>query len=189
MRVAKANIVFEFSVAYVFVVTLSVFPPITTAIMPTNPKTHPLLFSAIHFLVFNTGDFLGRYACAFPRLRIWSDRRLLTLSLARTLFIPLFLLCNVNGSSSLPHTTPIINSDFLFMLIVASLGVSGGYVSSSIVIASASLDHNPKLKGRSEDVSAAATVSQFCLIGGLAIGSVASFAVRAAVCGCNPFVE
>lgn len=52
-----------------------------------------------------------------------------------------------------------------------------------------SLEHNPRLKGRKEDVDVAATVASFCLVGGLALGSVANFAVRAAVCGCNPFTE
>ncbi|KAF8065085.1 hypothetical protein FPV67DRAFT_1501422, partial [Lyophyllum atratum] len=52
----------------------------------------------IHFLVFNVGDFLGRYICAFPRLLIWSANWLLTLSLARTLFILLFLMCNIQAA-------------------------------------------------------------------------------------------
>jgi len=50
-----------------------------------------------------------------------------------------------------------------------------------------SLEHNPRLKGRREDVDVAATVASFCLGGGLVLGSMASFAVRAAVCDCNPF--
>lgn len=50
-----------------------------------------------------------------------------------------------------------------------------------------SVEHNPRLKGRVEDVDVAATVASFCLVGGLAVGSFASFGVRAAVCDCNPF--
>ncbi len=50
-----------------------------------------------------------------------------------------------------------------------------------------SVEHNPRLKGRVQDVEVAATVASFCLVGGLAVGSFASFAVRAAVCDCNPF--
>lgn len=50
-----------------------------------------------------------------------------------------------------------------------------------------SLEHNPRLKGRREDVDVAATVATFFLVGGLAIGSIASFAVRGAICDCNPF--
>ncbi|KAJ3809403.1 nucleoside transporter-domain-containing protein [Lentinula aff. lateritia] len=198
-RVAKTNVLYEIAVAYVFTVTLTVFPPITSSILPTNPSIHPLLFTSIHFLVFGLGDFFGRYICSFPRLLVWSAKRLLALSLSRTLFIFLFLLCNVQRppnptldslSSLIPDSPipPIINSDFLFMLILFLFGLSNGYVASMCMMSASSLEHNSRLKGKKEDVDVAATVSQFCLIGGLVLGSVASFVVRGAVCGCNPFV-
>ncbi|KAF8062185.1 nucleoside transporter-domain-containing protein [Lyophyllum atratum] len=179
LRVAKTNIIYELAAAYVFIVTL--------VLLPTNPGTHPLLFNMIHFLVFNVGDFLGRYICAFPRLLIWSANWLLTLSLARTFFILLFLMCNIQRPSSGLSTPPIINSDILFMLILFAFGLSNGYVSSLCMMSAPSLVHNPRLKGRKDDVDVAATVANFSIAGGLAIGSVASFAVRAAICGCNPF--
>ena len=81
----------------------------------------------------------------------------------------------------------IINSDVLFMLVLFAFGMSNGYVSSLCMMAAPSVEHNPRLKGRVEDVDVAATVGSFFLVGGLAVGSFASFAVRAAVCGCNPF--
>ncbi|RDB20451.1 Equilibrative nucleoside transporter 1 [Hypsizygus marmoreus] len=190
LRVAKANVTLEIAVAYVFVVTLAVYPPITTSVQPTNPGTHPLLFSAVHFLVFNLGDFSGRYICSIPSLLIWSAKRLLTLSLARTLFVPIFLMCNVQRPiSDIPLTPPIISSDLLFMLILFAFGLSNGYLSSLCMMSAGSLQHNPRLRGRKEDVDVAATVASFFLVGGLALGSVGSFAVRAAICGCNPFLE
>ncbi|KAI0092464.1 nucleoside transporter-domain-containing protein [Irpex rosettiformis] len=186
IRVGKTNMIYHIAVAYVFVVTLAVFPPITISILPTNPATHPLLFSAIHFFVFNIGDFLGRYICSFPRLVIWSAKRLLTLSLARTLFIPLFLMCNIQRSSQ-AISSAVISSDVLYMLILLAFGLSNGYISSLCMMSAPSVEHNPRLKGRIEDVDVAATVASFCLVGGLAIGGFASFGVRAAVCNCNPF--
>ncbi|TCD66817.1 hypothetical protein EIP91_000895 [Steccherinum ochraceum] len=186
-RVAKSNLIYNLGVAYVFIATLAVFPPITISIQPTNPSTHPLLFSAVHFLVFNVGDFAGRYAISFPRLHIWSSRRLLVLSLARTLFIPIFLMCNVQRGSSATSSSAIISSDVLYMLILLVFGLSNGYVSSMTLIAAASVEHNPYLKTRVEDVDVTATVASFFLIGGLVVGSFASFGVRAAVCDCNPF--
>ncbi|KDR83463.1 hypothetical protein GALMADRAFT_55065 [Galerina marginata CBS 339.88] len=189
IRVAKLNISYEIAVAYVFVVTLAVYPPITTSIQPTNPATHPLLFSAMHFLVFNVGDFLGRYVCSFPIFLVWSSRRLLMLSGARTLFIPLFLMCNIQRGPMAVDYNPIISSDFLFMLILFLFGWSNGYVSSLCMMSAPSLEHNPRLKGRPEDVDVAATVASFCLMGGLSVGSIASFAVKAAFCGCNPFTD
>ncbi|KAJ3761005.1 nucleoside transporter-domain-containing protein [Lentinula raphanica] len=200
-RVAKANVLYEIAVAYVFMVTLTVFPPITSSVLPTNPSVHPLLFTSIHFLVFGLGDFFGRYICSFPKLLIWSAKRLLALSLARTLFIFLFLMCNIqrppilnpnpnpmDSSDPTLTSTPVINSDFLFMLILFLFGASNGYISSLCMMSAPSLEHNSRLKGKKEDVDVAATVTQFCLIGGLVLGSVASFVVRGAVCKCNPFV-
>ncbi|TFK29245.1 hypothetical protein FA15DRAFT_610293 [Coprinopsis marcescibilis] len=189
MKVAKANVLFEVAVAYVFMATLSVFPPLTLSISPVNPNIHPLLFTAIHFLVFNIGDFLGRWACSFKIMLIWSAKRLLTMSLARTLFIPLFLMCNIQRPSNILSSAPVINSDFLFMLLIFTFGWTNGYVSSLCMMAAPSVEHNPRLKGRVADVDVAATVASFCLVGGLALGSISSFAVRAAVCNCNPFVS
>jgi len=189
LRVAKSNVLYEVAVAYVFVVTLAVYPPITTLVQPTNPKFHPLLFSGVHFLVFNLGDFLGRYVCSIPSLLIWSARRLLVLSVARTLFIPLFLACNIR-LPSMPSefpSSPLISSDFLFFLILFLFGATNGYVSSLCLMSAPSLEHNPRLRGRREDVDVAATVATFCIVGGLVLGSMGSFAVRAMICGCNPF--
>lgn len=189
-RVGKSNVAFNFALAYVFVITLAVFPPITVSILPTNPVVHPLLFSAFHFLVFNVGDLLGRTICSWPQALIWSSTKILILSVARTLFIPLFLLCNVQRSfspSSLLSPDAVITSDSLYMLILLAFGFSNGYVTSIGMIAAPSIEHNPQLKGRREDVDVAATLGSFSIVGGLALGSLVSFAVRAALCECNPF--
>lgn len=186
LRLGRINLPYNFAVAYVFMVTLSVFPPITVSIQSTNPSTHPLLFSAFHFFVYNVGDLAGRTLCSFPRLHVWSAKRLLTFSLARTLFIPLFLLCNIQWASP-TAVKPVITSDALYMLILLLFGSTNGYVSSMCMMSAPSVAHNPRLKGRTEDVDVAATVASFCLVMGLTMGSMASFAVRAMVCNCNPF--
>ena len=66
--------------------------------------------------------------------------------------------------------------------------LTNGYVSSMCMIAAPSLAHNPRLRGR-EDVDASSTLAGFFLVGGLALGSAASFVVRAKICSCNPFVD
>jgi len=198
-EVAKMNILYNAAVSYVFIVTLSVFPPITSSILSVHTQSTlsiftPVLFVSFHFLTFNVGDWLGRYLCSFPRLLVWSSHRLAAYSLLRTLFIPLFLACNVSRPIPLPSspstsavgpTSPIINSDFLYLVILLAFGISNGYISSMCMMAASSLDNNPKLK--KEQVDTAATVAQFCLIGGLFIGSMMSFGVRAIICDCNPF--
>lgn len=186
IRVFKANILYELALAYVYVITLTIFPVITITIQPTNPNTHPLLFTAIHFLMFNLGDFFGRYICSFPRAITWSATRILAFSVIRTLFIPIFLLCNtVQGPS---RGLLVISSDFVYMLLVGALGLSSGYVSTLCMLGASSLEHNPRLRHR-EDVPIASTVAGFCLIVGLTIGGFGSFGVRAIICQCNPFVN
>ena len=73
------------------------------------------------------------------------------------------------------------------MLILLAFGWSNGYISTLGMIASASVEHNPRLKGRREDVDIASTVANFCLMVGLSVGSLISFAVRGVLCQCNPF--
>ena len=163
------------------------FPPITVSVLPMDPTTNRLIFSSIHFVVFNVGDFLGRSVCSWPPLVIWSGRRLVVLSLLRTLFIPAFLLCNVQYSISSDMRPPVVSSDLAFMLILFAFAWSNGYISTLSMIASASIEHNPRLKGRREDVDIAATVASFCLVGGLTVGSLISFAVSGVLCRCNPF--
>jgi equilibrative nucleoside transporter 1/2/3 len=109
------------------------------------------------------------------------------MSFSRILFIPLFLMCNVQRSPTSSSSLPIINSDVVFILILLAFGVSNGYICSMCMMAAPSLEHNPRLNGRADDVDDAATVASFFLIGGLTLGSISSFAVRAAICGCNPF--
>jgi len=183
----KTNLAFNFTVAWVFAVTLSVFPPITVSVLPMNPTTNRLIFTSLHFFVFNVGDFIGRLICSWPPLIIWSGRRLVVLSLLRTLFIPIFLLCNVQSPLSTDVHNPVISSDWIYMFILFAFGWSNGYVSTLGMIASASIEHNPRLKGRREDVDVAATVASFCLVGGLSVGSLISFLVSGVLCQCNPF--
>ncbi|KAL4081983.1 nucleoside transporter-domain-containing protein [Scleroderma yunnanense] len=168
LRVLNANLIFMFSIAYTFIVTLAVFPSITVTVLPTNPNLHPLLFVSTHFLAFNAGDLLGRYI----------SRRILAMSLLRTLFIPIVLLCNVQRPTAM--IPPVISSDFLYMLIVLVIGITNGYGNATCFLAASSIEHNFRLKGY-EDVDIAATLSGFSIVVGLAIGSLVSFGVRAAI--------
>lgn len=88
---------------------------------------------------------------------------------SHTLFIVLFLLCNVQQVNS--SSVPIISSDFMFMLLVLTFGLSNGYVSTMCLMSGASVEHNPKLRGRREDIDIAAIVLQFFLVGGGVLGA------------------
>jgi solute carrier family 29 (equilibrative nucleoside transporter), member 1/2/3 len=175
--------------SFTYSVIQSIFPPITTSIQSTNPNLHPLIFSALHFFVFNVADFLGRYVCSFSQFLIWDPRKILFMSLARTLFIPLFLMCNIQYSSPPSTTHAIISSDLAFFLILFAFGLSHGYGTSLCMMGAPNLEHNPRLMGRREDVDLAATIASFSIIIGLSLGSFLSFGVRAIHCGCNPFIS
>ncbi|KAI9574504.1 nucleoside transporter-domain-containing protein [Boletus coccyginus] len=180
-QVFKQNLIFMFSPAYVFAVTLAIYPAITVRVRSVNPGVHPLLFTAVHFLVFSTGDLVGRYSCSFPRLMVWSAKEILVMSLLRTLFIPLILHCNIQQPAAATPVSSIISSDFLFMVIMLTMGYTNGFVSSLALLAVPSLERNPRLKGRREDVDIAATLGGFSVTFGLALGALSSFGVQAMI--------
>lgn len=125
----------------------------------------------------NFGGFVGQYSCSFPRLVVWSGKKILAMSLLRTLFIPLLLLCNAERTAT--TSVPLaIRSDILFMIIVLIMGYTTGYLSTAALLAVSSLEHNPRLKGRREDVDVAATLGGSCMILGLAFGALSSFGVQ-----------
>lgn len=62
------------------------------------------------------------------------SKKLLTgITLLRTLFIPLFLLCNVSRSNTL-NSIPLINSDTLFLVLMSLFAFSNGYTSTCIML-------------------------------------------------------
>lgn len=98
------------------------------------------------------------------------------MSLLRTLFIPLILLCNIHRPATTP-VSPIIKSDILFMFILLTMGYTNGFVSSIATLTVSSLEHNPRLEGRRENVDIAATLAGYFAIVGLASGALCSFGV------------
>ncbi|KAG8747042.1 hypothetical protein FRC10_002458 [Ceratobasidium sp. 414] len=197
--VARKNACYNIAVLYVFVVTLALFPAITTSIVSVNSPTrssifNPLVFSALHFLNFNLADFVGRALASIKPISPTSDKSLLVYSLARTAFIPLILLCNVQHKPrfnlidkiQLGHK-PYFNSDILYMLVLFVFGVTNGHASTLALMAAPSKVLNPRLE--LYESKTAARIAQFCLVGGLVVGSAASFGLRAVQCRCNPFVD
>ncbi|KAG8733375.1 hypothetical protein FRC12_018904 [Ceratobasidium sp. 428] len=196
-EVAKINKAYNLAVWFCFTVTLAVFPAITAYVAPVSSsptdKLNPALFSALHFFVFNGADYLGRFSCAYPAVRIWGRRHLATYSLTRVIFIPIVLMCNIRTPGgeligiSGGGDIPLINSDLAFFVLVALLGLTNGHCCSLCMMAASSTEHNGRI--RTEQVDTAAAVAQFSLTGGLMTGSIASFAVRRIVCACNPFLS
>ncbi|GHJ84256.1 hypothetical protein NliqN6_0658 [Naganishia liquefaciens] len=179
--IMKRNRVINFSVAYVFIVTLAIFPSITTSIVsvrqPPPKLLDPAVFVPLHFLAFNVSDYLGRtYLPTIPMLFFHNSRHVMFASLARTLFIPVFMLCNTSfaDTSSLAHV-PFINSDIVYFIILFLFGASNGWISSLSMIIASSPTMNPAIEEDEKDV--AGSLAGFCLTGGLVVGSLASFVV------------
>lgn len=117
------------------------FPAITATITSHSPPpeptatfyklkfwlSHPLVFTAFHFLLFNFGDWIGRWLCKFKFFLFWSGPSLLLSSLLRLLFIPLILACASYIKDTQPRT-PFIQSDLPFFLILSAFGISNGYL-------------------------------------------------------------
>uniref|UniRef100_V5EMU1 Inhibitor-sensitive equilibrative nucleoside transporter 1 n=2 Tax=Kalmanozyma brasiliensis (strain GHG001) TaxID=1365824 RepID=V5EMU1_KALBG len=189
-----------FAVAFIFVITLSIFPALTSSVQSvyTNSSksrtssldlTSPQLFVPFHFFLFNLSDLLGRsLPSLIPSALIRKARALVSLSLLRSLFVPLFMACNVvttsqrTGLISRTYTGAqggwlsglMQSNDAPFFLLMLLLGFSNGLVSTSIMISGPSRSKLVNSKGASEG-PLAATLLSFWLCVGLAIGSGLSF--------------
>ncbi|GAA5993590.1 hypothetical protein JCM5350_008367 [Sporobolomyces pararoseus] len=172
----------------VFGITLSVFPSITSSILSVKTGQpdarllqQPELFVPLGFAVFSAGDWFGRVLPQWEKLAWTNWKGLMICSVARFAFVPLFLMCNQQAGGG-QHT--VIKSDIAYILIMFLFSASNGYVSTLIMLASVV---EPSLEA--DEVDIAATCLAFYLTAGLAGGSLISFAVRGAVCGCNPFIS
>ncbi|BGP61543.1 hypothetical protein NBRC10512_006748 [Rhodotorula toruloides] len=171
----------------IFAVTLAVFPSITATIVSVKTGEpdvklfqRPELFVPLGFAVFAAGDWLGRVMPQWEKLAWTNWKILMGISVARLIFVPLFLMCNQTAGGA---GRAIIRSDVAFFLIMFAFAVSNGYISTLIMLASVV---EPSLE--QEEIEVAATCLAFYLTAGLSAGSFLSFAVRAATCRCNPFV-
>lgn len=114
-----------------FAVTMS-FPVFTQKIFSVHssssdsPLLQPACFIPLAFLIWNTGDLVGRILTLIPQLPILRHPRTLLLqSFIRAGWIPLYLLCNVNNKGA------VVNSDLFYLIIVQLLfGISNGYLVS-----------------------------------------------------------
>ena len=151
-----------FNVFFIFLVTLSVFPALTSAVIPQSKLNYTTLagdkcfcswefnstknnesdiiqpalcsdwtclyFTPVFcFLAFNLFDFIGRIVAGFfAKVKVHS--LLITISaIARTVFIPLILLCDLQDKRFLPIW---FISDYIYLVIVVLLGITNGILTS-----------------------------------------------------------
>lgn len=112
----------------------SITPVVASRILPvsTSSSTPALLQPAVYIplalLLWNVGDLLGSVFTLETTVLVRSSRCLFGLSLARIGFIPLFLLCNIDGRGSWGGNLFYLAIQFLF-------GVTHGYFSSTCMLA------------------------------------------------------
>ena len=156
-----------------FCITLSVFPSVNSGIKSIShdtPTTTTYFTPVTCFLLFNFGDFIGRSAAG--SVQLLNNKWLLILSVARVVFIPLFLLCNYLPAE---RTVPVIfNSDIYPIVFMTIFSFTNGY------FASLAMMYGPSLVPSGPEQPTAGAYMAFGLGLGLMSGAFVSFAVLAA---------
>ena len=159
------------SVFLVFATTLSVFPALTVLIESKRYPDSRYFTPLTSFVLFNVGDYIGRvFMSAFKLDKIFGPKFILTSSLIRILFIPLFMLCNAQPG----HRTylPIwIHSDVLYVILMVVFSLTNGFLGNLCMVKA------PKVLENADDQETAAMVMVACLVLGTAIGSFVSYPV------------
>ncbi|NXE20814.1 S29A1 protein, partial [Ardeotis kori] len=158
-------------VCLVFTVTIGVFPSITakvSTVLGEGNKWGLYFIPVSCFLLFNVFDWTGRSLTA---LFTWpgKDSCLLPVMVAlRFIFIPLFMLCNVQPRNYLPV---VFSHDAWYIVFMIIFSISNGY------LASLCMCFGPK-KVLAHEAETAGAIMAFFLSLGLALGAAVSFLIR-----------
>ncbi|XP_072477549.1 equilibrative nucleoside transporter 1-like [Notamacropus eugenii] len=167
--------VLALSVSFIFIITICVFPAVTAEVQSTIARTSDwkkyfILISC--FFTFNVFDWAGR---SLTTLCMWPTKdsrwQLPALVVARIVFVPLLMLCNIHPRKNLPV---IFHHDAWFIIFITLFAFSNGY------LASLCMCFAPK-KVKPSEAEAAGTVMVFFLALGLALGTLLSFLLRVIV--------
>uniref|UniRef100_A0A667WG43 Solute carrier family 29 member 1 (Augustine blood group) n=1 Tax=Myripristis murdjan TaxID=586833 RepID=A0A667WG43_9TELE len=159
------------SVCFTFTVTIGTFPAVTADVKSTiaDGGSWELYFIPVScFLLFNLCDWAGRSLTA---VCTWPGRDSLLLPAligGRLVFVPLFMLCNVQPRFTLPV---YFHHDAWFILFMLLFAFSNGY------LASLCMCFGPK-KVLPHEAETAGAIMAFFLSLGLALGAALSFLFR-----------
>ncbi|XP_032408906.1 equilibrative nucleoside transporter 3 isoform X1 [Xiphophorus hellerii] len=157
-------------VFYVFFVSISVFPSVSSGIQSMNtdsgsPWATTYFVPLTSFLLYNVADFSGRQVTAWVQTPGPTSRVLLVLVLCRSVMVPLLMFCNYQPRNHL-HTV-LFPHDVYPVVFNCLLGLSNGYLGTLPMI------YGPKVVPR-ELAEATGVVMSFFLTLGLAVGSAFS---------------
>lgn len=174
MNIFKKIWILALSVCFTFTVTIGTFPAITADTQSTlaDGGSWDLYFIPVScFLLFNLSDWGGRSltaVCMWPG----KDSRILpVLILCRLVFVPLFMLCNVQPRLHLPI---FFHHDGFFIVFMILFAFTNGY------LASLCMCYGPK-NVLPHEAETAGAIMAFFLSLGLALGAALSFLLRALV--------
>ncbi|XP_074532384.1 equilibrative nucleoside transporter 1-like [Halichoeres trimaculatus] len=166
--------VMALSVCFIFTVTIGTFPAVTVEVKSTvaDEGAWEMYFIPVScFLLFNVMDWVGRSltaVCMWPgKDSIW----LPVFVAMRVIFIPLFMLCNVQPRHYLPV---LFHHDAWYIIFMIFFSFSNGY------LASLCMCFGPKKVSQHEAETAGAIMAFFLSLG-LALGAAVSFAFRAMI--------
>ncbi|XP_069023976.1 equilibrative nucleoside transporter 1-like isoform X3 [Embiotoca jacksoni] len=174
MRIFKKIWLLALLVCFTFTVTIGTFPAITADTKSTlaDGGSWELYFIPVScFLLFNLCDWGGRSltaVCMWPG----KDSAILPVSIVcRVVFVPLFMLCNVQPRLHLPI---FFHHDGFFIVFMILFAFSNGY------LASLCMCYGPK-NVLPHEAETAGSIMAFFLSLGLALGAAISFIFRALV--------
>ncbi|KAL3050542.1 hypothetical protein OYC64_012551 [Pagothenia borchgrevinki] len=174
VNIFKQIWVMALSVCFIFTVTIGTFPAVTVEVKTTvaNGGAWETYFIPVScFLLFNLMDWAGRSLTA---VCMWPGKDSMWLPILvglRIVFIPLFMLCNVQPRNFLPV---LFAHDAWYIFFMIFFAFSNGY------LASLCMCFGPK-KVPQHEAETAGAIMAFFLSLGLALGAGVSFAFRALV--------
>ncbi len=161
------------SVFICFAITMF-FPVFTQKVVSIVPEDtapallRPSAFIPLGFLVWNLGDLIGRLITLMPISMRHHPLVLFVFSLARTVFIPMYFLCNLENKGA------VIKSDAFYLFIVQfGFGATNGWLSSSCMMGTGEYVDD----GEREAAGGFMAVN---LVAGLTAGSLLSFTASGA---------
>ncbi|TRY77281.1 hypothetical protein TCAL_10226 [Tigriopus californicus] len=156
-----------------FTTTLAVFPGIMVLVEPADSDLDTLwaktfFVPVLCFVLYNLSDVLGKQLAVWlqwPSVSKWNQVILLGAAIVRIALIPLIMFCNV--SPSLRRSEVAFQSDVVYGILNAILGISNGYVGNLAMM------FGPKVvKPEHQEVTSAFLIA--ALVIGCGIGSVLS---------------
>jgi solute carrier family 29 (equilibrative nucleoside transporter), member 1/2/3 len=162
------------AVFLVFCISVAVFPGVTSLLHSNTPEKGRFfrdLFVPVGFVIFNTCDLLGRWTAA--SVPILGARRLLAAAVARVVFCPLFMFCNLQNQRHETISLVVFKSDFFSTLFLIACGYTNGLVSTQALM------QYPRVLTSSKEKELGGTLMFFLLSLGLCAGALLSFVLIA----------